>query len=154
MKYSNLFFATIIAIVLGLGAAFAGGSSFGDHGGHGGKHRGFSLERMVDKLNHHLDLSDEQQSALAEIASSHEENHKAVRDERNAIHSQIMDLDPTDDNYESQLSVLANEVANQARQKVLDRGAIGKEIALVLTPTQREEVKALMTKRRKNRQSY
>ncbi len=162
MNKRNIAIASLVAAVLGSGAVYAG-SGYCEHksgghgyhqshgGKHGGKHGGHHMGRMLKKLDGELALTEEQSAALKQIFEARRENRGDKRSERRELMSRGFDLDPTADNYDAQVAEIAEEVAEMARQRTLEMGELRKQVAEVLTPEQRSELRAMMEKRKERR---
>lgn len=153
MKKRNKIIAGILALLAGSGLALAGSSGCDEYGrghdssGHGGRHHGPMLERMIGKLDHHLDLSEKQQQSLQQILEQNSENISTHRQQRRALRQQGMLLDPTSDTYESQTEELANKVAEMAHDQAITMATVYKQVSEILTTEQREEMRQLMENR-------
>ncbi len=153
MTKRNRIIAGVLALLAGSGLALAGSSGcegFGrghDSYGHGGRHHGPMLERMIGKLDHHLDLSDQQQQSLQQILEQNSENISNHRQQRRALRQQGLLLDPTSDTYGPQTEELANKVAEMAYDQAITMATVYKQVSEILTAEQREEMRELMENR-------
>ncbi len=151
MKNRNIVVAIAIATIVGSAAAFAGNKSCGhDKGSHGfgGHHRGPMMQRMIGKLEHHLDLSDQQLESLEQIML---ENKESLSDGRMAgrnLRHETMKLDPTSDTFDAEASVMADQIAELARNQALIHASVFKQIAGILDQPQRQEMRELMRRHR------
>ena len=60
----------------------------------------------------------------------------------------MMELDPTAGDYQTDVQTLANEAAELKREQVLHGSELRRQVAQVLTPEQREEMKERAAKKR------
>ena len=155
MKKRNAIIAAAATAILGSGLAFAGAKSCEHNGGH---HKGhFSqhkMERMlgVSKMDKHLSLSDAQENALQEILESNKAVFASAEQSHREFRSNLMNLDPTSENFDMEIEALAEKAANQAKQRTLEMAAIVKEVSAVLTEEQRQQAKEMMSKRMQRHQ--
>lgn len=157
MKRSMI--AILAASALSVAAtAYAGGD--GHHGKHGkqggcnGDHRGmhgFMFERMPD-------LTDEQKAAVDHIYSAAKQQRQAVSADRADERQSMMDLNPADDDYQTQVAELAKQKAARVEQRIIAHAAVYAQVYEILTPEQRvelaqlqEEAKERFAKRRQRR---
>ena len=110
--------AMALSGILAAGAVIAGGHPESDRKGHSGPP---SAERQVARLEHALDLSDQQSAELLTIL-------QAAEEERQAMHQRVMEQ-------------LRPEVCAQMQ-------ATHEEILDVLTPEQAEEFDQMMAERK------
>lgn len=97
---------------------------------------GFMFEQM-------LDLTDEQKAAVDEIYYAAKEQRKESRADRAADRQAMMDLNPGDADYQTQVAALAKQKAAQVEQKILSRAAMQAQVYEILTPEQREKLMQL-----------
>ncbi len=154
MKKRNAIIAAAATAILGSGLAFAGAKSC-EHNGEGHKSH-FSqhkMERMLSKMDKHLNLSDTQESALQEILESNKAVFNDARQSHRQFRNEIVNLDPTSENFDSEIEAVAEKVADQAKQRTLEIAAIVKEVSAVLTEEQRQQAKEMMAKRMQRHQN-
>ena len=153
MKNRNKIIAGLVALMVGSGLAIAGSGKCDYQGkshwgsGHDGHQHGPKLERMIGKLDHHLDLSDQQRDSLESILERNSELIDSQRQERHAIRQESMGLDPTSETYAAQTEEIADRVGEMARNQALLMASVFKQVSDVLTEEQREEMRSLMEKR-------
>lgn len=153
MTKRNKIIAGVLALLAGSGLALAGSSGCEGYGrnhdsfGHGGRHHGPMLERMIGKLDHHLDLSEKQQQSLQQVLEQNSKNISNHSQQRKALRQQGMLLDPTSDTYESQTEELANKVAEMAHDQAITMATVYKQVSEILTAEQREEMREMMENR-------
>lgn len=157
MKKRNIIIAVVTATVTGSGIAIAGSKSCeyggGSHG-FGGHHGGPKLERMIGKMSHHLDLSDEQQSSLEQIVAANKQTMKGNRAASRSLRQETMKLDPGAENYATKTAEMADQFAALARDKALLRADIFKQVSDILTEQQRTEVREMMARRMEKMQRH
>ncbi|MGI9285242.1 MAG: Spy/CpxP family protein refolding chaperone [Pseudomonadales bacterium] len=141
---------SVIAILAATGlslatAAYAfGPSGHGHHGKHGdffggqrGMH-GFMFERM-------LDLTNEQKTAVDDIYSAAKEQRKESVTERGNARQAMMDLNPSDADYQTKVVEFAKQKAAQVEQRIIAHAATQAQVYEILTPEQREQLEQLKT---------
>ena len=140
----RLILAVLAATSLSLAiAAYAGGPGGDGHhgkrgdsfGGHRGMH-GLMFERM-------LELTDEQKAAVDEIHSAAKEQRKESRDERGDGRQAMMDLNPSDADYQTKVAELGKQKAAQVEQRIIAHAAMQAQVYEILTPEQREKLEQL-----------
>ncbi len=157
MKRSMI--AILAASALSVAAtAYAGGHGHhGKHGKHGGCHgdhrgmHGFMFEQM-------LNLTDEQKATVDDIYSAAKQQRQAVSADRADERQSMMDLNPADDDYQTQVAELAKQKAARVEQRIIAHAAVYAQVYEILTPEQRaelaqlqEEAKERFAKRRQRR---
>ena len=134
MKKRNAIVAAAVTAIIGSGLAFAGAKncehSGKSHKGHFSQHK---MEKMLSKMDKHLDLSDTQEIALQEILESNKAVFNDVRQSHRKFRNEMVNLDPTSENFGSKIEALAERAADQAKQRTLKIAAIVKEVSAVLT---------------------
>ena len=152
MKKRNKIIAGLVALMAGSGLALAGSGSCDYEGkshrgwGHGGQH-GPMLERMIGKLDRHLDLSEQQRASLEQVFEQNSEVARNHRQQRRSLRHESMQLDPSSDAYETQIQEIADRVAEMAHDQALLMANVFKQVAEILTDEQREEMRQLMQQR-------
>ena len=153
MKKRNAIIAAAATAILGSGLAFAGAKSCehnkDNHRGHFSQHK---MERMLSKMDKHLNLSDTQENLLQEILESNKAVFTNAKQSHQDFRSSIMNLDPTSENFDMEIEALADNAADQAKQRTLEMAAIVKEVSSVLTEEQRQQAKEMMSKRMQRHQ--
>ena len=95
-----------------------------------------------------LDLTDEQKSQIGSIMEANQPESQALRERTRSLHDKMMELDPTAGDYQTDVQTLANEAAELKREQVLHGSELRRQVAQVLTPEQREEMKERAAKKR------
>lgn len=139
MKRSMI--AILAASTLSLAAVtYAGGHGHhGKHGGFGGGMHRFMLEQQ-------LDLTAEQEAAIDEIYSAAKQQRKETSAERGDVRQVMMDLSPSDPDYQTKVAALAKQMAAQVEQKMLTHAAMQAQVYELLTEEQRAELDDLKAK--------
>ena len=153
MKKRNAIIAAAVTAILGSGLAFAGAKSCenneGHHKGHFSQHK---MERMLSKMDKHLDLSDTQENALQEIIETNKAFFAEARQAHQKFRLDVMNLNPTSESFDTKIEVLAEKAADQAKQRTLEIAAIVKEVSAILSEEQRQQAKDMMAKRMQKHQ--
>lgn len=127
---------TSLILTAGLMTALAvyAGPGYGHPGGKG------HIEFMAKKL----DLTEEQKAAIEEIHRSYGGPDKDGRKQhRHQVMRAFAELDPTAADYQERVAEIAHEEAAKVEQAILQRGEIHAKVYSVLTPEQREKMKAM-----------
>lgn len=144
MKKRNIIIFTGAAAVVLSGMVFAG-SKHCDHNKDGmAKHK---IERMISKMDHHLDFSDQQESQINDIVAVNSDalNHKGKS--RGPIKLKILNLDPQAEDFEAQKNQLVNEISEKARLRALTMINLHQQVSEFLTPEQRIKAIEMLEKR-------
>lgn len=153
MKTRNAIIAAAATAILGTSIAFAGAKSCGhggeNHKGHFSQHK---MERILSKMDKHLNLTDAQEIELQEILESNKEVFSNSRDSHRDFRNDIVNLNPTSETFDSEIAALADKAADKAKQRTLEIANIVKEVSAVLTEEQRKQAKELMAKRMQRHQ--
>ncbi len=130
MKKLILALATT-ALLAGAGTTFARG-----HGSH--HQHGAQMQHMLAGV----DATDAQRQQIKDILESNRETMMASRTQLASAKSALRKLDPMASNYDSEVSRLADQLAEATRQSTLERAAVRSQVAAVLTPEQRATMQA------------
>jgi len=148
MKKRNIIIAAAVTAVIGSGIAFAGAKQCRDAGagwhGHFGENK---IEHIVERLDSHLDLTDQQELSLQSILEGNKAEFFDAHQARKSFHLEIMQLDPSSSDYDAAVASLADEIAAQVRQKTLQVAEIIKQASAVLTDEQVQKVRDLIEQR-------
>ncbi|VUD40946.1 hypothetical protein TDB9533_00386 [Thalassocella blandensis] len=129
-------------LILGSASAMACDGGKRDHRGGGF----FNLE----KLDRVLELTDAQKSQLEAIKEQGKQDRRASMEDRHQ--KNMMSLDPSAADYQTQVQALADENAERAREKTMKMAEYRSQVYAVLTPEQRDLLKQKMEKRREKMQ--
>ncbi len=148
MKKRNVIIATATAAIIGSGIAFAGAKNCRGDGGHQfGKFGEHKIERMMSKIDEHLDLSEQQELALQEILESNKSVLRAGSGPHREFRMELMKLDPTSSNYDTAVANLADEMATQVKQRTMQVASVVKQVAGILTEEQIQDARELIAER-------
>ncbi|WP_348674985.1 Spy/CpxP family protein refolding chaperone [uncultured Abyssibacter sp.] len=95
-----------------------------------------------------LDLTDEQKSQIDGIMEANRPQSQDLRERTRSLHDKMTALDPTASGYQTQVQGLANEAAELKREQVLHGSELRRQVAQVLTPEQRAEMKERAAEKR------
>jgi Spy/CpxP family protein refolding chaperone len=155
MKKRNVIIASVATAIVGSGIAFAGSRSCHEgsryHHGKFGEHK---MERIIDKLDSHLDLSDQQEVALQEILESNKSVFGFEAPSRNSLRMKMMGLDPTASDYEESVAAMADEMTEQIKQRTVEAAGVIKQVAGILTDEQIAEARELIAMRMERREGW
>jgi Spy/CpxP family protein refolding chaperone len=113
----------------------------------GGKHRGPSIEKKVQKLTNVLELSEAQQTQITTLFEKQKTAHKAGAEQRKSLHEAIRAIDVNAADYTAKLAQVKQQAGLQAQNKVENMLTAKQEMQQILTPEQFskfEEMKAKM----------
>jgi Spy/CpxP family protein refolding chaperone len=148
MKKRNVVIASVATAIVGSGIALAGAKSCHEGGRyHHGKFGEHKLERIVEKLDRHLDLSDQQETALQEILESNKSVFGSEGRSRGGFRMKLMGLDPTASDYDATVAAMADEMAERIKQRTVEAAGVIKQVAGILTNEQIEEARELIAMR-------
>ena len=148
MKKRNLIITVVITAVLGSGLVFAGTRNceyFGkSHTGHDGKHK---MERIIGKMDRHLDLSDAQELSLKKILEENRSMIQATFHAGKSFHLDMIALGLSSDDFDGSVDALAQERADQVKQEAMGIAHFAKQVSEVLTEKQKQEAHDFLQKR-------
>lgn len=155
MKKRNLIIAAAVTTVIGSGIAFAGAKHCGGADGHGQGHYGkHKIEHIMERLDKHLDLTDQQELSLQSILEDNKMVFMDARHDKKSFRLAVMQLDPSSSEYDASIASLADEIAEQARQRTLQAADIVKQVSTVLTDEQMQKARELIEKRMKKHERH
>ncbi|WP_299181443.1 Spy/CpxP family protein refolding chaperone [uncultured Neptuniibacter sp.] len=126
--------ATLIALSgIGVTAAYA-------KGGHN------HMERKLEYLTEALDLTPAQEKQLRENIGSKADTMKTHHQSRKEIRTQLMQLDPAAENYQTQLDSLILKAQEQTKTMITAKAAQQEALYEVLTPKQEKQYVELKSK--------
>ncbi len=131
---------------LGLAALFLAGAALaGPHGG--GHHRGPDPTRMLEHMTAELDLSAGQREEIRGMLESRREETRALHRQLRDNHRELRNLEPSDPNYQTLASTLAQRRGELTSRMTLLRSQTHADIMKVLD----EEQQAKLTEMRSER---
>ena len=153
--------AAVTALLLASSAALAqepeNGDANGGHRGdrekrmpHRGQREGMRPEQMIEMLTRRLELDETQTEQARNIVSAAKPEFDALREKGAANREAMRNLDVDDADYGVKLQNLSAESGELMAASSELRGRMRAEIHAILTPEQREELKAA-PERRQNR---
>jgi Spy/CpxP family protein refolding chaperone len=105
------------------------------------------MERMAKRLG----LSESQQQQFSALMQTKQASMSALRSQTKNLRQSMHSLDPSTADYNAQLSNLADQSANLARQMMLEKGQNKQKIFNLLTPEQQTKMKVMQAKRMNKR---
>ncbi len=150
MKHRNIAKATILmAVILGMGTAFAD-----NHNKHGGDDQGYHhrhgyLDGMLgDRGMKHLmvhakedfKVTEAQLDTLKEVLKTRRHQQNDHQNARRGLMLEALALDPAAEDFDDRAAKLADRVAAVARDRALELTGVLKQLATVLTPEQIRKV--------------
>ena len=159
MNKLNVALATVLISTVGFATAPAmaeggeGGWKKG-HKGHHGKmhHRGKRGKHMMKRMARKLGLTDEQKAEMKTLREAHREEMKPLREQRKAIRTSLEALDPAAADYDAQITVIADQQANLARQMFILKNKMKQQMSAVLTDEQRAKMKEMRAERKQRKE--
>jgi len=106
------------------------------HSEKGGKHRGPSIEKKVERLTKALELSETQKTQVTALFEKQKESRKAGVEQRKALHEAIRSVDVNGADYASQLAKVKQQAGLQAQDRVEKMLTAKKDIQKILTAEQ------------------
>ncbi len=152
--------AIVVAVVAGIGAAWAGGDrghdkAFGGRGhfGHfGGPGMGFDFGRM-HRLMARLDLSPEQEQQVKAIMQDNHPRFEALGETMRTNHVRLFNISPDDPDYSTVVTEVSQASADMVREMVLLSSDVRTAVFNILTAEQKakaKEMKATMHEKMKH----
>ena len=156
----NAILVTLLASTLGLGAAAVhaddnatqNGKGYAKHenGKHGGKHSKRGGKRggmMMGRMAKELGLTEDQQAQLKTMREVQQSQHGGLREQMQALRTEMKALDSTSADYDSQVAALADKKANLDRAQFILRSAARQQFESVLTEEQRTKLAEMQENR-------
>ncbi len=143
MNKRNFILATVTTALIGSGIAYAG--SKGYRSGHG--HMKHGVEQVVHHLDWHLKLTDSQESELQEILDNNRDIFLGARDFKQTMARQMMNLDPDSPSYQSEVAALAEQLAEEVKQKTMQAADLVHQISAILSAEQKTEARRMIQER-------
>ena len=104
-------------------------------------------QRMLDRLDRRLELSDQQRQQVSELMADHWADKSGSRPERQALREAFSQLDPSAPDYTAQVEALAKQKADAMAQNMVKRAQHHAELFAILTPEQQQNYRELMQQR-------
>lgn len=150
--------AAVTALLLASSAALAQEPEIGDANGghrgdrekrmsHRGQREGMRPEQMIQMLTRRLELDETQTEQAKNIVSAAKPEFEALREKGAANREAMRNLDVDDADYGVKLQNLSAESGELMAASSELRGRMRAEIHAILTPEQREELKAAPERR-------
>ncbi len=147
---AGLTVAIVVAVVAGIGAAWAGGDrgydkAFGGRGhfGHfGGLGMGFDSGRMHRMLAH-LDLSPEQEQQVKAIMKENHPRFESLGETMRSNHARLFNISPDDSAYSTVVTEVSQASADMAREMVLLSSDVRTAVFSILTGEQKAKAKEM-----------
>lgn len=114
---------------------------------HRGQREGMRPEQMIEMMTRRLDLDETQTEQVKNIVSAAKPEFDALREKGVANREAMRNLDVDDAEYGVKLQNLSAESGNVMASSSELRGRLRAEIHAILTPEQREELKAAPERR-------
>ncbi|MEH6652131.1 MAG: Spy/CpxP family protein refolding chaperone [Motiliproteus sp.] len=130
----------------GMGYSSMGGDQMmGKHDGKGyGKRDPQKMQqKMLQRLDKQLSLSDEQKQQLGELMAKHQSGMQKPKQSMQQFRTQMHELDPAASDYQAQVEVLAKQQAELMSQKIVDRATQHAEMFALLTPEQQQQYRQM-----------
>ncbi len=147
MKHKSRVILTTVGVLAVIGITTAAIACDGER--ERGKHRydGAKVEKHVERMKEHLDLTDQQALQIRTIFEERKSARSDHRSERKAMRQAMMKLDPAASDYEQQVEQLAREQAETMVQKIKAHAETRKQIHDILTPEQQQKAEAMHQRR-------
>lgn len=113
-----------------------------DHKKHKQSKRDRNHGQRLQKMLKAVDASDAQTSNIKGIAQSYKGQLKAQKQSKRELRKAIKQLDPMAGNYDAEINKYAQQAADLARNKVILKANMRRDIAQQLTAEQRATLKA------------
>ena len=149
---------------IGYGDMDHGGMGYGGKGhggmGYGGKGLGNSdgqrdpakmQQRMLERMDKQLSLTDSQQQQLGELMTKHQQQMPANRAQMQQFREQMHQLDPAAADYTGQVETLAKQQSMLMSQKMVERAQHHAELYALLTAEQQQSFRQLEQQRGERR---
>ena len=98
-------------------------------------------ERMIHGLSRRLDLDEQQQQQLENVALAARPQFDTLRDRARNNHEAIRTLDVEDENYDTRIRELASENGQIATEMTLLGAQLRADIYAILKPDQRQQLR-------------
>jgi Spy/CpxP family protein refolding chaperone len=114
------------------------------HGAHSRMGKGMDGgERFLNRMTERLKLTSEQRSSVEAVLQKSKSQMVSLKEKMQANRQALRELKRKGTSDNSQVQVLAQERGNLTAESIIQRSKIRNEIQLVLTDTQREQMKQM-----------
>jgi len=140
----NTLLVTAMAGVLGMAAvAFASPHECGERAGPEGR-----LEKHLDRMSSHLDLSDAQRTEIGAVLRSSQAEMMSLREQMHEGRRALHQLSPGQANFEAETARLASEQGDVLASLIQLKAKTRAELHPILTAEQREQMGEYMAEKR------
>jgi Spy/CpxP family protein refolding chaperone len=147
----RVFLTSMVAGAVAMGSmAYAGPNckQGGKHGSKSGMDKSEFMQKRFERMSTKLGLSDTQKTQVQALMQNHRNVMKPLRDEKRAIRTEMMNLDPAAADYDAKVEDIANRESAIVRQITIARANKRKQMAGILTPEQQAAKKAMHANRK------
>jgi len=146
----NTFLVSAMAAALGMTAvAFAGPHDCGERAGPEER-----LEKHLDRMSSHLDLSDAQRTEVEAVLKGSQAEMTVLRGQMHEGRRALHQLNPEQANYKAEAARLAGEQGDALASLIQLRATTRAAVHPVLTPEQREQMGEFMAKKRRHKERH
>jgi len=146
----NTFLATAMAAALGMAAvALAGPHDCGERAGPEER-----LEKHLDRMSRHLDLSDTQRSEVEVVLKGSQAEMAVLRTQMRDSHKMLHQLNPEQGNYEAEVARLAGEQGKAMTNLIQLRARTMAGVHPILTEEQREKMQDYKAKKHRHKKGH
>jgi len=146
----NTLLASAIAATLGLTAvAFAGPHDCGERASPQER-----LEKRLDRMSHHLDLSDSQRAEVEAVMKGSITEMDALRTQMSDSKSMLRQLKPEQANFEAETARLASEQGDALASLIQLRAKTKAAIYPILTSEQRDKMQNFMDRKHRHKDRH
>lgn len=129
---------------MGYGMGMGLGMGPGMHGGMGyGMQGGMDPDRMVDRLDRRLSLTDEQEAQVFQLLQQQQAKHRSQHETLWQLLEQQRQLDPGSADYVARSAAMAKQRAALMEGFMAERAQLQADIHAVLTPEQQQQFRSL-----------
>lgn len=147
----RVFLSSIVAGALAIGAIAHAGPMCNNGGKHGekkGMNKSEFMQKRFDRMSIKLGLSDEQKTQVQMLMKNHRNTMKPLRVEKQALRTEMMNLDTAAADYDAKVEDIANRKSAIVREITIARANKHKQMNSILTAEQQAAKKAMHENRR------
>ena len=137
--------------LIAVGATIFVGSAFAAPPRDGGMGPGFP---PLGRLVHALELAPEQEQAIEEIVSAAKPRFQALRQNARATRQQLMEANPDDSTYSTDVAAASQASANHAAELVNLSAELKAQVYVLLTAEQKQRATELMQRMQERRSQF